>query len=1104
MARRIVPELISPTQASAVHPAFEAAAEQAPNLRFNLKEQAELAKSLLEPGRKLYVDISQESKVNWRKLQLAAGVQKQRPQQKTTLAVPLDKASMPQMQRLEPDSDDSASEPEGRQANPGLGSALQEAHAGQRSPAAHSGHGSHVVCLAVNQGGESDASGQHSGHHSDYYENDDGFIDDTEVHEFFGGDWHKPKHSGFYINQGDIEKTDELLLSDDPDPESKRKRKLKPKQGQMGSPSQPGLRAEFREVMGKDGRMKKVRRKVKPVADGTPLAKKPKPNKEGVDGKTPKPARRPAQAAATDAAATAAPQGMPWSPDPAQRLPPWEASKPVSPQTAAPTSLAAAAPQPAPTPEEDKMSLAALAAGVTPAKAARDLTASLPTSPSAGLGPPLPAPAPVRTPLTGKKRPRDGTEGYEIPSDVKQLLDQLKAQAEALGLPQDGKAPSDDPSQPGEDKAPKKLPPQLNPLLAKLARAAARENELHPGARTVIANAAYSFLHPWSHKGNMAVRLKKLHESAQARYDKSKEGLVNAVAQQPPGLSQPKPKPIGYDDDFATLPGATPSQQAAPAVSASGEAASAAAAAAAGSNGLVWDKAQALALHNYVASLLDLQGGREDNPSMWQDVAAKSDLWGGCRPTASELKHVYDQNKGLYAQAEGEFQPRKQSRKPRPASGNLDPGGASGTLGQYLPPTHLSHILPEDDSIMWRQPTPQEPLLPPPTQTPSESPSLSPQPPQPPPTGAPLGAATSSAILMPIQQEQSLTGQVAPAQRPVPGLPLQQWPPSNAGGALVPTGVEAASSGRQHSTAAQPIGALQPHVSRAPLPTAGALVAQPSDGLSQGLQLSQGSLVAAGLPPGAPVNQPDPSGDGAPSREEFLQYGVDHGGDRTLLAQGLSSCRDTSVKSNAYKVLLRAGPKGLKVAQILDAACDLRLVEEGWASNRASRASQISNAMRNTPLFVHVGDHKYAIATFPGVQLVPLKSAPGKNSGEKTAVAEGTGRKAEEAATTTARQDGDGSSLARSSSVLESHNSDMASMLAASSNPSMAPILPLPAQLSLFTGPPILTAALNQAIGHGHLQQPSLPSDHEGVSSHMQSMQSLLHGDEPALQPGPT
>ena len=77
------------------------------------------------------------------------------------------------------------------------------------------------------------------------------------------------------------------------------------------------------------------------------------------------------------------------------------------------------------------------------------------------------------------------------------------------------------------------------------------------------------------------------------------------------------------------------------------------------------------------------------------------------------------------------------------------------------------------------------------------------------------------------------------------------------------------------------------------------------------------------------------------------------------------------------QVLLHAGPKGLKVAQILDAVCSLGLVAEGWADNRASRASQISNAMRNTPLFVHVGDHKYAIAAFPGVHLVPLKSAPG-------------------------------------------------------------------------------------------------------------------------------
>ena len=58
------------------------------------------------------------------------------------------------------------------------------------------------------------------------------------------------------------------------------------------------------------------------------------------------------------------------------------------------------------------------------------------------------------------------------------------------------------------------------------------------GARTTIANAAHSFLHPWTQKGNMAVRLKKLHESAQARHDKSVSWLSDAVAnKQQPGLA---------------------------------------------------------------------------------------------------------------------------------------------------------------------------------------------------------------------------------------------------------------------------------------------------------------------------------------------------------------------------------------------------------------------------------------------------------------------------------------------------------------------------------------------------------------------------------------
>lgn len=44
----------------------------------------------------------------------------------------------------------------------------------------------------------------------------------------------------------------------------------------------------------------------------------------------------------------------------------------------------------------------------------QDLTASLPASPAAGAF--ASAPAPVKTPLTGKKRPREGTEGGLLPS----------------------------------------------------------------------------------------------------------------------------------------------------------------------------------------------------------------------------------------------------------------------------------------------------------------------------------------------------------------------------------------------------------------------------------------------------------------------------------------------------------------------------------------------------------------------------------------------------------------------------------------------------------------------------------------------------------------
>ena len=69
----------------------------------------------------------------------------------------------------------------------------------------------------------------------------------------------------------------------------------------------------------------------------------------------------------------------------------------------------------------------------------------------------------------------------------------------------------------------------------------------------------------------------------------------------------------------------------------------------------------------------------------------------------------------------------------------------------------------------------------------------------------------------------------------------------------------------------------------------------------------------------------------------------------------------------------------MKKAHIVDKAKDMGLVAADWVTeeNRNSRSSQVSNAIRHSDLFTHVGDHKYAIASFPGVQPIPLKIPQG-------------------------------------------------------------------------------------------------------------------------------
>ena len=89
------------------------------------------------------------------------------------------------------------------------------------------------------------------------------------------------------------------------------------------------------------------------------------------------------------------------------------------------------------------------------------------------------------------------------------------------------------------------------------------------------------------------------------------------------------PSLVGSDDDFAALPASSQQPSAA------------AGTAAAGSSSLAWNKMQEFALHEYVTAVLELQGGQDDNPRLWADVAANPNLWGPNKVTPAELKEVY-------------------------------------------------------------------------------------------------------------------------------------------------------------------------------------------------------------------------------------------------------------------------------------------------------------------------------------------------------------------------------------------------------------------------------------------------------------------------------
>lgn len=62
-----------------------------------------------------------------------------------------------------------------------------------------------------------------------------------------------------------------------------------------------------------------------------------------------------------------------------------------------------------------------------------------------------------------------------------------------------------------------------------------------------------------------------------------------------------------------------------------------------GDSKLSWNDAQVYALCEFIFSTLELSGGSEDNPRLWEDVAGNSELWGSHPVSAQELQDVYTQ-----------------------------------------------------------------------------------------------------------------------------------------------------------------------------------------------------------------------------------------------------------------------------------------------------------------------------------------------------------------------------------------------------------------------------------------------------------------------------
>eukprot|EP00891_Asterochloris_glomerata_P000819 jgi/Astpho2/819/Aster-x0457 len=412
--RRIQPELIAaPGQvttqqafltAAEVHPA-EALADGAFPLQLDFRQQAAMARKVLGPGRMLCVDLEEMGhEVDWRK----RFPEPQGGGGGNALAQALQRIEDRERRRMmQGPQDNGESDSDGDDDNSNGGGSDTETSKGAK----------------VRQ--------------NEAYDYDDEFIDDAEIMEMYEGDRRKPKQTGFYINEGEVEKTEELI-----DPPEAPKHRRRPKEAAKPAAE---INERKRQVPEEDEEA---------LEDDQPVKKKRKPDK-----------------------------------------PVWQAPGPATHQpTDSPSPAAAASQRPPSAGVTGTTSVAAIAAmmgsmasadpaAVQPAQPAEQqqpvpLAALRPMS-AAGLGAEGAAPGspPARTPATVRKGSGSAdaaAQPYIMSEDIEDLLEQLQKLASTVPHPPAAGAEAG-----GKDKSRtvRRLPDEFVPLLTELARLIERARE---------------------------------------------------------------------------------------------------------------------------------------------------------------------------------------------------------------------------------------------------------------------------------------------------------------------------------------------------------------------------------------------------------------------------------------------------------------------------------------------------------------------------------------------------------------------------------------------------------------------------------------------------